>query len=395
MPWNQPGNSSNNKDPWTGRPKQTPPDLEAFLRDLLKKIIALFKLKSSYREATTLIKMILPPPLNAKVIGLIFSFLLLAWLCSGFFILDSSEQAVITRFGQYITTLSPGRHWILKPIESRYVIHPEKNATFSYQLNLLTRDENTVSIAATLHYSIVNARQYLFANTQALQSLQALTAKAIQQTLGQLPLQQLLTTPLSSLQQFLKIQINQSLEKYDTGLALNYIELHPIQLPEALKAAFADVTNAKADKQQLEIQAKTYAMQLEPAVKDQSERLIADAKAYQQAVILKAKAETTRFLALIPAYEASPALTRKRLYLEAMQVMMTHSNKMLIDNSENTSLYLSLNNSTFRAPEKTSEKRETNQRSSTALANPESPNTKQPPPIGEDTRPYDIAGGYE
>jgi len=45
MPWNEPGDPSKNKDPWTGRPKQTPPDLEAFLRDLCKKIVALFKLK--------------------------------------------------------------------------------------------------------------------------------------------------------------------------------------------------------------------------------------------------------------------------------------------------------------------------------------------------------------
>lgn len=396
MPWNEPGNSSNNKDPWTGRPKQTPPDLEAFLRDLLKKIAALFKLKSFNKNAAILTKTLLPLRFNSKVIGFIFTFLLLAWLCTGFFTVDPSEQAVVTRFGHYIATLSPGHHWILKPIESRYVIHPKNNSSFYYQTTLLTRDGNKVSVVATLHYSIANARQFLFSNAQPLQSLQELTANAVQQTLGQLSLEQLLIANLSSLQQTLQTKIDQSLAKYRTGLVLNTIKLQPIQVPEELKASFNDVASAQTDKEQLENQAKAYAIQIEPASNDQSERLIADAKAYQQEVILKAKAETTRFLALLPAYEASPVLTRKRLYLEAMQAMMIHSNKMLIDNSANTSFYLSLNNSALPDPDKTKESGQASKKSSVTLTNPTLPETSKPLQT-DNAMPstYNITGGYE
>jgi len=396
MPWNEPGNSRKNKDPWTGRPKQTPPDLEAFLRDLLKKIAALFKLKSPNKNASILTKTLFPPQLNAKIIGVIVGLLLLAWLLSGFFTVNPSEQAVVTRFGQYIATLAPGHHWIFKPIESRYVIHTEKNASFFYQKDLLTRDEARIAVVATLHYAIVNARQYLFSNTQALHSLQALTANTIQQTLGQLSLEQLLTANLFSLQYTLQMKINQSLSKYGTGLALSDIELQPIQVPEALKASFADVQHAQADKKQLENQAKIYALQLEPTAKDQTERLIADAKAYQQAVIVKAKTETTRFLALLPAYEASPILMRKRLYLEAMQVMMAHSNKILVDNPSNASLSFSLNNANLQDSGKTNDNNQANKKPSSTQENLSLSNTSKTLNTAN-TMPntYDITGGYE
>ncbi|MDQ8039167.1 MAG: protease modulator HflK N-terminal domain-containing protein, partial [Rickettsiella sp.] len=101
MPWKEPGNSSNNKDPWTGRPKQTPPDLEAFLRELRKKIAAFFKVKAINRNTTAFTKTFFPIRLNTKTVGIFFSVLLLVWVFSGFFRVDPYQQAVITRFGKY------------------------------------------------------------------------------------------------------------------------------------------------------------------------------------------------------------------------------------------------------------------------------------------------------
>lgn len=390
MPWKEPGNSSNNKDPWTGRPKQTPPDLEAFLRELCKKITALFKLKAFNKNAAVLTKTLLPTQLNTKTIGLIFGFSLLAWLFSGFFTVDTKEQAIITRFGEYNATLASGRHWLFRPIERRYIIS-EKSIPYAYPINLLTHDKNKVSIVVALHYTVVNARQYLFSNTKPLQSLQEAIANATNQLLGQLSLEQLLTANLFSLQQTLQIQINKLLANYETGLVINNIELQPIQVPEELKASFADVTNAQAEKKQLENQAEIYAAQIEPQSKGQSERLIADAKNYQQEAILKAKAETARFLALLPIYEASPELTRKRLYLEAMQAMMAHSTKMLINNSTATSLYLNIDKSAMQNPDKT--KVQISKKPSTeasTLLQPTSPKSNNKLPNS-----YNITGGYE
>ena len=392
MPWNEPGNSSNNKDPWTGRPKQTPPDLEAFLRELRKKIVALFKSKSFNKNTTAFTKAFLPTRLNAKFLGLIFSFLIVAWLFSGFFTVAPSEQAVITLFGKYQTTLSPGRHWIFRPIETRTIIS-EKNTPYTYQTTVLTRDENKASIVIKVHYTIVNPSQYLFSNTQPLQSLQEAIANASNQILGKFSLEQLLTANLFSLQQTLHLKIDKLLALYATGLVLSDIELQPIQVPEELKASFDVLNQAQTEKEQLENQAKAYALQIEPKTQGEAEQLIANAQNYQQEVILNAKAETARFLALLPAYEASPLLTRKRLYLAAMQAMMLHSNKMLIDNPSNISLYLNSDPAVTPPAEKTktnqaAEKSTPENTSSLQVAT--SANTNNTLPSS-----YNITGGYE
>lgn len=341
MPWNEPGNSSNNKDPWTGRPRQTPPDLEAFLRDLLKKIVALFKLKANHNNKA-FVKAFVPTHLNARRIGLLLGFLILAWLGSGFFVLDPYEQAVVTRFGKYQTTLSSGRHWIFKPFETRYVI-PEKAITVPYQTDLMTRDANKVTVSAKIHYALVNARQFIFSNTQTLQSLQGLTARAVQQVLGNFSLKQLLNADPIVLQHLLQVELNTLLSKYTAGLAVSDIELQALQVPHALQASFEDLAHARSEKEQLENQARIAATQTVLDAKSRAEHLLMDAKTYQQETILRAKAETTRFLALLPAYEASPALTRKRLFADMLQTVMPYSNKMLINDPATIALYLNAN----------------------------------------------------
>lgn len=324
MPWNEPGDPSKKKDPWTGRPKQTPPDLEALLRDLCKKIIALFKLKTLNRKANIIAKS-LPAQLNTAGLVLITIICVLAWLAGGFFKVNAGEQAIITRFGQYNATLTPGTHWIFKPIEQYTLVNLGKVNKFSTIVDLLTYDNNKISADITINYLITNSHDYLFSTAKPSLYLQEITNNAVNRVLSQFTLSQLLTISDFSLQERLLQQLNALMSKHHGGFTIKSIDIQSIQAPEQLTAAFADVKEAKKDNIQLENQAKAYALQTEPAAKAEAHHLITAAKAYQQHVILKAKTEITRFLALLPAYEAAPSLTDKRLYLETLQAMMTHN----------------------------------------------------------------------
>lgn len=344
MPWNEPGDPSKNKDPWTGRPKQTPPDLEAFLRDLYKKIIALFKLRVVNKKSG-FARSFLPTRLNAKAIGLFSIFCLLLWLALGFFKVNIDESAVVTRLGVYSTTLDSGYHWILKPFQQYTIINSGKVKNLSTTVKLLTQDENKIAININIDYSIVNPRNYLFSNAHPLLNLQDMLHNAANRVLSQFTLNQLLTISHFSLANKLQKQLNTLMVKNQTGLAIKNIELGSIQIPKQLQAAFTDVTNARHDKEQLEKLANAYAIQVEPHAKTEAQKIIVEAKAYQQETVLKAKTDIIRFLALLPAYDASPLLTRKRLYLSALQTMMTHSNKLLVTNSDNTHFSLTLDQS--------------------------------------------------
>jgi modulator of FtsH protease HflK len=390
MPWNEPGDPSKNKDPWTGRPKQTPPDLEAFLRDLYKKIVALFKLRILNKKSA-LARPFLSTKLNAKTMGLILIFCLLAWFTLGFFKVNVDESAVITRFGAYSATVSSGYHWIFKPFQQYTIINSGKVAKLSTTVELLTQDENKIAVDVNIDYSIVNPRNYLFASTHPLLNLQDTMRSVVNRVLSQFTLNQLLAT--SHLANNLQKQLNTLMIKEQTGLDIKNIELGSIQIPKQLQAPFTDAANAKNDKEQLEKLANVYAIQVEPRAQVLAQRLITDAKAYQQEMVLKAKTEIIRFLALLPAYEASPTLTRKRLYLTALQTMMVHSNKLVAANSVNSNFSLTLDQSNTTLPEKT------DKLAPISASNDKKENTDNNHPNNktDDTIPssYNISGGYE
>lgn len=393
MPWNEPGDPSKNKDPWTGRPKQTPPDLEAFLRDLVKKIVALFKLRILNKKSA-LARPFLPTKLNAKSLGLISIFCLLAWLALGFFKVDRDESAVITRFGAYSTTVSSGYHWILKPFQQYTIINSGKINKLSTTVKLLTQDENKIAVDIPIDYVIVNPRNYLFSSAHPLFSLQETLRSAVNRILSQYTLNQLLSTSHFLLANNLQKQLNTLMIKEQTGLAIKNIELGSIQIPKQLQASFTDAANAKSDKEQLEKLANIYAMQVEPHAKAEAQRLIVNAKTYQQEMVLKAKTEIIRFLALLPAYEAAPALTRKRLYLAALKTMMAHSNKLVVANSANSNFSLTLDQSHTMPSVNTDKLSST---SSTATNKKEPTDNNEPSNKTNNAIPssYNISGGYE
>ncbi|WP_342220649.1 FtsH protease activity modulator HflK [Rickettsiella endosymbiont of Miltochrista miniata] len=395
MPWNEPGDPSKNKDPWTGRPKQNPPDLEAFLRDLVKKIVALFKLRILNKKSA-FARPFLPTKLNAKSISLISIFCLLAWLALGFFKVNMDESAVITRFGAYSTTLGSGYHWILKPFQHYTIINSGKVTTLSTHVKLLTQDENKIAVDVDIDYSIVNPHNYLFATVDPLLHLEETLHSVINRVLSQFTLNQLQTISHLSLAERLQKQLNTLTIKQQTGLAIKNIELASIQIPKQLQASFIDAANAKSDKEQLEKLANVYAIQVEPRAQALAQRFIADAKAYQQEIVLKAKTDIIRFLALLPAYEASPALTRKRLYLSALQTMMAHSNKLIVANNANTNFSLALDQIQTTSPVNT----ETAEKTPTSASNDKKPSIEienESSNKTNDTIPssYNISGGYE
>lgn len=344
MAWNQPGNSdNNNKDPWTGKPKsQTPPDLEAALRDLLKKINTFFA-KKTQRNNDNSGKKFIPEKLNHAGLGIIAIVVFVIWFLSGIFIVDPAEQAVILRFGKYIETVGPGPHWIPRFIETEYRINEQKIATYSYESEMLTKDENIVFVAVAVQYRINNARDYLFSVTNPNESLQQATASALRQVIGHTNLEQVLTSGRGQIRQEVMQQLTQILARYNTGLLVTDVAMQPAKAPEAVKEAFDDAIKAQEDEQRFENQAQAYAMQVEPIAKGQAQRLLADAKAYQQQVVLNAKADVARFLALLPEYTKSPGVTRQRLYIEAIENVLINSNKILIDShGSNNMFYLPL-----------------------------------------------------
>src|SRR5450756_15952 len=108
-------------------------------------------------------------------VGLIASVVVLIWLGTGFFIVQEGQQAVITQFGKYQSTVGAGFNWRLPyPIQRHEVVVVTQirsvdvgrdnilKATGLRDSAMLTEDENIVEIKFAVQYRLNDARAYLF-----------------------------------------------------------------------------------------------------------------------------------------------------------------------------------------------------------------------------------------
>lgn len=348
MPWNQPGSgndNNNDKDPWTGKPKKSgPPDLEGAIRDFRKKLSQFLSQFSSSpkKDEEKEGKQDSSPRLGGIGLTGITVFIVLAWLVWGIFIVGPAEKAVILRFGKYVATLGPGPHWIPRVFETPYLVNEQRISNYSYNAEMLTKDQNIVSVAIAVQYRIGNARNYLFNVVKPNESLQQATASALRQVIGRTNLDEVLTSGREQIRQLVQQQLSSILDRYQTGLLITDVAMQPAKAPDEVKEAFDDAIKAQEDEQRFENQAQAYAMQVVPIAKGQAKRMLAEAKAYQQQVVLKAQADIAPFLALLPEYTKAPQVTRERLYLETLQAILTNNKKVMVDTTGNNMFYLPL-----------------------------------------------------
>jgi membrane protease subunit HflK len=120
---------------------------------------------------------------------------------------------------------------------------------------------------------------------------------------------------------------------YDLGIEIVDVNLQRTRPPEQVKDAFDDAIAAQEDEQRFIREAEAYEREKEPIARGRVERIEQQALAYKEGLILKAQGEVARFNQLLPEYQANPDVTRQRLYLEAMEMVLNSTSKVLIDNN--------------------------------------------------------------
>jgi modulator of FtsH protease HflK len=321
----------NNQGPWGQRQDKGPPDL-------LDLIARFFQGKTSQGSGGSNSEHF------GKYLSLLAVGLVVLWALTGIFLVSPAEQAVVTRFGQYEATVGPGPHWIPRIIESETTLNVQQVSNFSPQPaeEMLTKDENIVSISLAVQYRIADPKSYLFNVVDPVTTLKQVTSSALRQAAGQMTLDSILTTGRSKLRDAIAQQLEHTLAAYQTGLEITDVTLQPAKPPEAVTHAFDDAIKAREDEQRYINRAQAYARRVVSIAKGHVARLQKSAAAYQQSVVLKANGDTARYLALLKPYEASPAVTGERLYLDAMSNVLSKTSNIVVDSSGTNVLYLPL-----------------------------------------------------
>jgi membrane protease subunit HflK len=338
MGWNEPDKGPDKgKDPWSG--KNQPPDLDEALKRLQSKLKKTFFGGSGKPDEN-------PTEANSGGGGLLAAGVLLVafilWALSGIFIVDPAEQAAILRFGKYVETVGPGPHWIPRLISSKIVLNADRVSDFSYSAQMLTKDENLVSVAVAVQYRIGDLQDYLFNVADPQESLQQATSSALRQVVGTTTLDQLITEGREAWGNSVQDSLVKILEIYKTGIIIVNVSPQPARAPENVQDAFDDAIKAQEDEKRFKEQARAYEARVVPIADGNAKRIFAEAKAYAEQVVLRAAGEAAEFLELLPAYTRAPLVTGERMYLDAMQQILSKSSKIVVDGKAGNLLYLPL-----------------------------------------------------
>ena len=335
MSWNEEGKSSaKDEDIWKRRREPDPPDLDEFLIKFFKKL--------RQTLGVTQKSPLQPNSGRAAFSILLLSILLIVWGLMGITIVHPAESAVVLRLGGYLETLTAGPHWVPKLIDSVSVVDTGQVSSFDYKAEMLTRDENIVSVAATVQYRVGDAKAYLYAVVSPRKSLQQAMASALRQVVGHTRLDDILTKGRAEIRQQVMEQLNKILDLYGAGLLVTDVTLQPAKAPDAVKEAFDDAIKAQEDETRLKNQARAYANEVVPIAEGRAARFRKESVAYKTKMILRAEGETSRFLALLPEYLRAPKVTRERLYLQTIEEILAFAPKVVMDTKGSSLAYLPL-----------------------------------------------------
>ncbi len=339
MGWDGP---DKDKTPWGS--KDEPPDLDEALKRLKRQIKKMFsgngkldgQSKSPNASGASSDE---GGPFVAIFLGIAA---LVLWALSGIFIVDPAEQAVILRFGKYVKTVGAGPHWIPRLIESRVLMNVDRVSDYSYSAQMLTRDENLVSVALVVQYRIGDLEDYLFSVADPIESLQQATSSALRQVIGTTRLDEIITEGRELWGASVQESLIELLDSYKTGIKVVNVSPQPARAPENVQDAFDDAIKAQEDEKRFKEQARAYAARVVPIAEGQAKRVIAAAKASAEQVVLRARGEVAEFLALLPEYARAPFVTSERMYLDVMQQVLGRSSTIVVDGKAGNLLYLPL-----------------------------------------------------
>ena len=317
MAWNEPGGG---RDPWGGnRNNDGPPDIDEALKKLKEKLGFLGGGSGSGNGGGKGLV-----PISLFVIAVL-------WGLLGFYQVDQKEQALVLRLGKYHDTLGAGLKWNPPLVDKVVIVPVTEERQYSARGLMLTEDENIVEISLTVQYNIANARDFVLNIKEPETSLKQATDSALRHVVGSTGLDGVISTGREQVAEGTAQKLQDLLDVYGSGINVVKINIEEARPPTEVKAAYDDVIKAREDLERLVNEAQAYSNGIIPEARGQAQRLREEANGYKSQVVSKSEGEAKRFTKLLAEYKKAPEVTRERLYIDAIEQVMTNSSKVLMD----------------------------------------------------------------
>jgi membrane protease subunit HflK len=324
-----------------GGGNQGPPDLEELWRNFNQKLNGMFGKRGGSDAPSS------PPPSMRQIgggVGMLVALVLVVWLASGFYIVDEKQRGAVFTFGKQTDLTSPGLRWRLPyPVQSHEIVNLSQVRTVEVGYRntvktkvlkeslMLTDDENIIDIQFAVQYTLKDPLAYLFNNRKPDETVLQAAETAFREVVGSSKMDFVLYEGREQVAIAAQKQIQEILDRYKTGIAVSRVTMQNAQPPEQVQAAFDDAVKAKQDLERQKSEGQAYFNDVVPKARGTASRLQEEAQGYRQRVLANAEGEASRFKQVLAEYNKAPQVMRDRMYIDAMQQMLTSTSKILLD----------------------------------------------------------------
>jgi membrane protease subunit HflK len=295
-----------------------------------------------------------PPKTRRPLRFWIFAALVL-WLLTGVYLVNTQQQAVVTRFGAVVEPrVLPGIHVALPwPIDrvtklkvqqlQRLVVGGDAADTVvgrsqPLRSQFLTGVQNIISLRVVVQYSVASPVDYLFRTADVAQVVASTVETALAQKVAAQTVDAILTSGKAAIQEDVRATSQRLLDDYRAGVVLSTVNIESVTPPPEAADAFRDVASARADSSRIVNEAQGYANDVVPRARGQAQQLLETAQGYRQRKIDEAQGDASRFTQVAGEYAKASQVNGERLYLETMETILPKIKKLIVDNKGNLDL---------------------------------------------------------
>ena len=292
-----------------------------------------------------------------------------------FYRVDASDQGVVLRFGRHVRTVDPGLHlklpWPVEQVHNvsvqrvqslefgfataqagRVTSYEPRDAMMNEIAEMLTGDLNLANVEWIVQYRVNDAFKSLYSmggsevgilesylpnqrmNPAIEDTIRDVSESVMRQLVGDRSVDSVLTMGRDQIAVEAKRDIQAMLDRFECGVDVVTVKLQTTSPPDQVTEAFQEVNRARQNKERAVNEAEGERNRQIPAARGKREQAILEAEGYRDRSLLETQGLIHAFEAKLAEYEKAPEITKKRLYLESMErVLSGAGDKTIIDRS--------------------------------------------------------------
>ncbi|NNF07966.1 MAG: FtsH protease activity modulator HflK [Candidatus Eisenbacteria bacterium] len=283
---------------------------------------------------------------------------------TSFYTVGPEENGVVLRFGKYQGLTDPGLHFKLPfnietvdkvPIQrqlkeefgfrtvSSGVRSEFSNRGFAGEANMLTGDLNAAVVEWVVQYRIVDPYNYLFRVRNVRQTFRDMSEAVMRSVIGDRTVNEVLTIGRAEIADLVHQNLQELADQYESGIKVDQVVLQDVNPPDKVKPSFNEVNEAQQEKERLINEAQSEYNRVVPRAEGEALQTIQQAEGYFLERTNNAAGDSARFVALYDEYRKAPEVTRKRLYLETMELILPKIGRKIVVDSESSGVLPLLN----------------------------------------------------